>query len=140
MTARTQANVVALSADAGVAQGSANSAHSGGEYISGASIDPRKLTIVVVNGDSASHTVTIRASGNGNNTAGTAQVSPVPSSTVFTQSTLGDLVVTVANGTTQVIKLTTSDRFLQPDGNIYLDWSATTSMTYYVYASPYVVV
>lgn len=140
MTARTAATVVALAADAGVAQGSANSAHAGGEYISGQGIDLRKLTLIVINGDSASHTVTIRASGNGSNTAGTAQVSPVPTSTVFTQSTLGDLVVTVPNGTTQVIRLTTSDRYLQPDGNFYVDWSATTSMTYYVYAGTFVAV
>jgi hypothetical protein len=140
MTARTAATVVALVGDAGVAQGSANSAHTGGDYISGATIDPRKLTLIVVNADSSSHTVTVRASGNGNNAAGTAQVSPVPTSTVFTQSTLGDLVVTAAASTTQVVRLATSDRYLQPDGNIYLDWSAITSMTYYVIAGSYVAV
>ena len=137
MTARTQATVVALSADAGVAQGSANSAHAGGEYVLGSAVDLRRLTLVVINGDSSPHSVIVRATGNGNNVAGTAQVSPVPSSTVFTQSTLGDLTVAVTNGTTQVIKLTTSDRFEQADGNLYLDWSATTSMTYYVYANPF---
>jgi hypothetical protein len=137
MTARTQANVVALAADAGVAQGSSNSAHSGGEYITGSSVDIRKVTLVVANGDSSNHDVIIRATGNGNNVAGTAQTSPVPSSTVFTQSTLGDLTVTVPAGTTQVIRPSTSDRYEQTDGNMYIDWSATTSMTYYVYAGYY---
>jgi hypothetical protein len=137
MTARTQANVVALAADSGVAQGSANSAHSGGEYISGSSVDLRKITLVVVNGDSANHNVIVRATGNGNTVAGTAQTSPVPASTVFTQSTLGDLTVTVPAGTTQVVRPSTSDRYAQTDGNVYVDWSATTSMTYYVYAGYY---
>jgi hypothetical protein len=137
MTARTQANVVALVTDGGAAQGAANSAHSGGEYISGTTNALRKLTLVVANGDSANHNVIIRATGNGNNVAGTAQVSPVPSSTVFTQSTLGDLTVTVPAGTTQVLMPSTSDRYEQTDGNMYIDWSATTSMTYYVYSKPY---
>lgn len=137
MTARTQANVVALVTDGGVAQGAANSAHSGGEYISGATAALRKVILVVVNGDSANHNVIVRATGNGNNVAGAAQTSPVPSSTVFTQSTLGDLTVTVPAGTTQALVPSTSDRYEQTDGNMYIDWSATTSMTYYVYARPY---
>ena len=54
--------------------------------------------------------------------------------TVFTQGGLGDASFVIANGTTQYIGPLTTDRFAQPNhvygGDLWLDWSAATSMTF----------
>ena len=101
--------------------------------------NPGKMLIVVTVGSTAC-VVTLRASGNGVNVAGTAQVSPVPSSTVFTQSTVGDLVSASTTSATLEVGPFTTDRFLQPDGNIYLDFSAVTSVSVLAYQLPFVAV
>lgn len=65
----------------------------------------------VRNGDSSSHTVTLTTPGT---EAGLA---------------IADRVVTVANATTQLIRLT-KDLYGDSDGLVTLTWSATTSMTF----------
>ena len=136
MTARTVVTPLSLVKDSSVAQGSSFTV----DAVNGNVIlapGPWKILLVVTNGDSSSHTCTIRATGNGVNAAGSSQTSPAPSNTVFTQSTLGDLVVTVTNGTTRIIGPFTLDRYAQTDGSMSIDWSASTSMTAWAYLLPY---
>lgn len=95
-----------------------------------------KMMLVVTVGTTAT-TVTLRASGNGVNVAGNAQTSPAPSNTVFTQSTLGDLVSASTTSATIQVGPFTVDRFLQPDGNLYIDFSQVTGVTVYAYQLPY---
>lgn len=72
------------------------------------------LVLIITNGDSSSHTVTVTVPGN--NSYGEANPDPVR---------------TVANGTTVAFKLLRE--WADPsDGLIALTWSATTSMSYYV--------
>jgi hypothetical protein len=101
--------------------------------------DPSKMQIFCVIGSTAT-VVTLRASGNGVNVAGTAQVSPYPSNTVFAGGTTGDLVSASTTSATLMVGPFTTDRFLQPDGNIYLDFSQVTSVTVYAVQNPFVVV
>jgi hypothetical protein len=143
MAARTALTPVQLVADGNVAAGSSGTVDaangntvawnpSGSPAIWG----PNRVLIVVTNGDSASHSITVRASGSGVTAAGATQVNPAPSNTVFTQATLGDLTVAVAASATQVIGPLTSDRFAQADGSMSLDWTASTSMSVWIYQLP----
>lgn len=142
MTARTvipSANILAVSRDsfgtlpsavAGAATMYFNASPTGGIQA------PSKVLFFFVIGSTAT-VVTIRASSNGVNVAGTAQTALAPSSTVFTQSTLGDLVSASTTSATICAGPITMDRFLQADGNIYVDFSQTTSVTVYALQLPY---
>lgn len=133
MAARTALTPVALVTDGGVARGAgATPDAANGNTV--AFPGPFNVLVVVTNADSASHTCTVRAGGSGVTASGAA-AAPVP----FAQATVGDLVVTVANGTTQVIGPLTTDRFCQKDGSLSLDWSASTSMTVWVLQLPYTI-
>ena len=106
--------------------------------------DFRSLSIYFVIGSTAT-VVTLRASGNGVNVAGTAQVSPYPSNTVFAGGTSGDLVSASTTSATLQLGPITTDRFLQPDGNIYLDFTqagspAAVGVTVYCVQNPFVFV
>jgi len=106
----------------------------------GASYGAFQTLLVVANGDSSSHNVIIRGSGYTGAANGAANSGiPAPQNTVFTQSTVGDLTVTVAANKTSVIGPLTSDRFSQADGSLWIDWSAATSMTVYVIQLPVVI-
>jgi hypothetical protein len=147
MTARTQlptANILASSRDTFNTIPSAGfAAVAAGLYIAGGSgtteQDFRKMQIYCIIGSTAT-VVTLRASGNGNNVAGTAQVSPYPSSTVFVGGTSGDLVSASTTSATLMLGPVTTDRYLQPDGNIYLDFSQVTGVTVYAIQNPFVIV
>lgn len=150
MTARTAVTVTDLVRD-GSAAPSVNDAVAAGNYVecqtsSGGGIPAeaqamiRKLFITVDNAGTAAVTATVRASGNGVDTGGNTQPAPEPWNTVFTQSTVGDLAVTVAAGATEAIGPFTSDRFEQPDGNLYIDWSSATDVTFTVYQLPFNVI
>ncbi|MFJ5027796.1 hypothetical protein ACIQB5_06805 [Streptomyces sp. NPDC088560] len=139
--ARTQATVVALARDASAAA-TANSAHAAGDYVQvvNANLTAQnigKLLIVATNGGASSITVTVRAAGNGVDTNGNTQPAVNPANAVFTQATTGDLNVTIGAGATVAMGPFTSGRFGQPDGNLYLDWSAVTSVTFTVYQLPF---
>lgn len=130
-----------LSYDAGTLAPSAQSADAtNGNYVPdtvGSSYGPFKTVLIVANGDSSPHTVILRGSGYTGAANGAANSGiPSPQNTVFTQSTVGDLSVAVANGTTQYIGPFTTDRFAQPDGSLWIDWSAATSMTITVLQLP----
>lgn len=135
MAARTVITPVALTRDAATTQGAGNNADaSNGNVI--ADPGPNHLLLIVANGGTAARTLTIRASGNGNDATGAAQSTP-PWETVFSQATRGDLVVTLAAGTNYVVPPLSTDRFTQPDGSISLDYDAATSLTVYAYTLPY---
>lgn len=138
MTARTALTQVKLVPDTGNALGAGTTP----DAANGNTVPapgPFALRLLVLNGDTASHTVTVRATGNGVTAAGTAQVSPAPSNTVFTQSTLGDLVVTVAASAYTEIGPLTSDRFSQADGSLSIDYSASTSVKVWAIQGPIVI-
>jgi hypothetical protein len=147
MTARTQLVPVQLARDSiAVVEASATAAAST-MYIQGSNtsapasaVDLNKLMIRVIVGSTAT-VVTVRASGNGVNTAGTAQATPQTWNTVFTQSTAGDLVSASTTSQTLDIGPLSTDRFLQTDsaGNsyIFLDFSQTTSVSVVAYVSPF---
>jgi hypothetical protein len=96
------------------------------------SVPMGRLVLMVTNGDTASHTVTVRAGGSGVTPSGGNAV-PVP----YTEATTGDLNVVVANATTAWIGPFESDRFLQSDGNIYIDYTGVTSVTVWALMLPY---
>lgn len=137
MTARTVLTPIALVRDTGnvLGAGTTPDAANGNTVAAG----PFKLRLLVHNGDSAAHTVTVRATGNGVTAAGAAQVSPAPSNTVFAQSTLGDLVVSVAAGAYTEIGPLTTDRFTQADGSLSIDYSASTSVAVWAIQNPIVI-
>jgi hypothetical protein len=138
MTARTALTVVQLARDTGnpLGAGATPDAANGNTIASPGSW---KCKLLVHNGDSAAHSVTIRATGNGVTAAGAAQVSPAPSNTVYTQSTVGDLVVSVPAGDYYEFGPLTSDRFFQADGSVSIDYSASTSVTVWAIQEPVVI-
>lgn len=137
--ARTALTPVALVRDGAVAQGSgATPDATNGNIV--AAPGPFNAIIVVKNADSGSHTLKLRSSSYTGTPSGAANASLLSASnTVFTQGTVGDLSVTVAAGTTQIVNISTTDRFTQADGSMWLDWDASTSMTVWVLTKPYVV-
>ena len=136
------ANIAALTRDNSVTQGSPNTPHTAGDYIAAGSLQSTDLRKVLLNVQfgTTSGTLTIRAPGNGVNVAGNTQTSPYPSSAVFAQGAVGDLQV--AWGTTAgtvIVGPFTTDRFEQPDGNLYLDWSTVAGPVFFwVYQLPFV--
>jgi len=142
------AGLVALTQDAGVALPAAQAADATNGNVLPFSVTntpptfgPLNVVLVVANGDTAAHSVILRASGytgaaNGAVNSGLTS----PANVVFEQAALGDLSVAVAAGTTQVIGPLTTDRFVQPNhvngGDLWIDWSAGTSMTVLAYLLP----
>lgn len=134
------AGLVALSADTGTAGAVQTPDATNGNILPMApaatppTFGPWKVILVVTNGDSAPHTMIVRASGYTGAASGAANSGiPAPQNTVFTQSTRGDLSVAVAAGATEYVPLITTDRFVQPNGttggDLWIDWSASTSMS-----------
>jgi hypothetical protein len=140
--------LVSLAYDTGVLVGSAQAADATNGNILPFSITgtpptygPFKVLLVVANGDSSSHTLIVRGSGYTGAASGAANSGIIsPQNTVFTQSTLGDASYVIANGTTQAVGPFTTDRFVQPNatngGDLWFDWSAATSMTFWAYLLP----
>lgn len=95
---------------------------------------PFKVILAVTNGGSGSINAILRAAGYTGAAGGAANSGlPVPANVVFTQGTVGDLVVAVAAGTTEYIGPLTTDRYVQPNhvtgGDLWIDWSSGTSVT-----------
>lgn len=134
------AGVVGLAYDAGVASTAQAADASNGNILpfnissTPPTFGPFHVILAVTNGDSAAHSVILRASGYTGAANGAVNSGiPNPANTVFTQSTVGDLSVSVAAGATEYIGPLTTDRFTQPNhvngGDLWIDWSAGTSMT-----------
>ena len=140
--ARTQITAItALARDTVVSQAAVQTAVTTGNYISGGTQDISKIYLQVQWGTTAG-TVTVRAPGNGVNVAGAAQTSPYPSSAVFALGAQGDLAYSGGTvGGPAWIGPLSSDRFTQPDGNLYIDWStASGPVQFNVIQAPWVVV
>lgn len=135
------AGVVALAWDAGVASATQAADATNGNILSFSlsntppTYGPFNIILAVTNGDSSSHSVILRASGYTGAASGAANsANQSPSSVVFDQSSLGDLSVAVAGGATEYIGPLTTDRFTQQNnvngGDLWIDWTAATDMTF----------
>jgi hypothetical protein len=144
MTARTQiTTILAAGRDTFNTVPASPQAAAATMYIAGGAgateQDFRKMSIFCIIGSTAT-VVTLHASGLGVNVAGTAQTSPYPSSAVYTLGTMGDLVSASTTSATLQLGPLSTDRYLQPDGNLYLDFSNITNVTVYAIQNPFVVV
>jgi len=98
------------------------------------------LAILVLNADSSNHTLIVRASGYAGAATGAANASyAVDQYQPFAQASVGDLSVTCAHttGGYTLIESLSTDRYSQSDGSLWLDWSASTSLTVWVAQKPY---
>jgi hypothetical protein len=138
MTARTALTAVQLSRVGGVAQG-AGATPDATNGNSAVSPGPFRSIIIVKNADGSSHSCIIRASGYAGVPTGAANSGYVAGQyQPYATASRGDLTVVVTNGTSQVIDLEGDDeRFTQPDGSLWLDWTASTSMTVWILQRPY---
>jgi len=138
MTARTALVPIKLVADTANALGAGVTpdAVNGNTIASPGSF---KCKLIIHNADTAAHTVTIRATGNGVTASGATQVQQAPSNTVYAQSTVGDLVASIPATSYYEVGPLTSDRFFQADGSLSIDWSASTSITVYAIQEPVVI-
>lgn len=137
MAARGTVTTIGLVRDGGTTTAGLTAASTNGHLVPGASSSLGKLLVRVVNGTTAG-TITVRAAGNGNDATGAAQTSPYPSNAVFAQGAAGDLTATWSTvAGTQVVGPFTSGRFTQPDGNLYIDFSTGTGVTFEVFQLPY---
>jgi hypothetical protein len=101
---------------------------------------PFHLSILVFNQDSSNHSLYVRASGYAGAATGAANASyALAQYQPFAQASVGDLTITCAHtsGGYTVVEALTSDRFAQSDGSLWIDWSASTSMTVWVWQRPY---
>lgn len=98
---------------------------------------PFKSEFIVHNADSSAHTVIVRAGGYQGVPGGAANSGYVTGQyQPFAQASAGDMSFIVAATSFAVIGPLDGDRFSQPDGSVWLDWSANTSMTVWVRQSP----
>lgn len=146
--ARTALTPVQLAYDAGVAQGSTGTVDAvNGNIVafnaaaSPATFGPFQVLLVVTNADTSAHSCIVRGSGYTGAANGAANSGiPAPGVSPFTMAMLGDLSVSVAASSTEVIGPFTTDRFAQPNhvtgGDLWIDWSASTSMSVWVYQWP----
>jgi hypothetical protein len=142
--ARTALTPVQLAWDAGVAEGSSGTVDATNGNIvpfattgSPAEFGAYNVVLVVTNGDSASHTCIVRGSGYTGTPSGAANSGlPAPGAQPLAQAMVGDFSQAVANGTTEFIGPFTTDRFAQADGSLWVDWSASTSMSVWVLQWP----
>jgi hypothetical protein len=139
MAARTALTAVALTRDGGVnlGVGATPDATNGNIVVSPG---PFKMGILVLNADSANHTLIVRAGGYAGVPTGaansgylTGQYQPLASAS---QGDLSIVCSHLTGGYTLIENLTTG-RFTQADGSIWFDWSASTSMTVWVVQKPY---
>lgn len=117
--ARTAITPVQLTSDSGVTKGAGASV----DATNGMTIadpGPYKVILEVSNSLTTSKNVIVRA--------GTSSSGSV-SDTVYSQQTKGDLTVAVAASSTVVIELDETDRFVQSDGSLSIDFDASSSGT-----------
>jgi hypothetical protein len=132
--ARTALTAVAGVRSGGTALGAGATpdATNGNIYAAG----PFKAEILIHNADSSAHSVIVRAGGYQGVAGGAANSGYVTDQyQPFAQASAGDLTVSVAATSYTVLTLE-SDRFTQPDGSLWLDWPASTSMTVWVKQAP----
>lgn len=98
-----------------------------------ASPGPFKSEVLIHNADSSAHSVIIRASGYAGTAAGAANSSYATGQyQPYAEASTGDLTVSVAATSYLALTGLDGDRFAQQDGSLWLDWTASTSMTVWV--------
>jgi hypothetical protein len=113
--------------------GATPDATNGNIYVAG----PFKAEFLIHNADSSPHSVIVRASGYQGVPGGAANSGYVTGQyQPFAQASAGDLTVVVAATSYLTLSALDGDRFAQPDGSLWLDWTASTSMTVYAKQSP----
>jgi hypothetical protein len=99
---------------------------------------PFKSEIFIHNGDSSAHNVIVRASGYAGVATGAANSGATGTQyQPFAEASVGDLTVTIAATSYLVLASLEGDRFAQSDGSLWLDWSASTSITVWIRQGPY---
>jgi hypothetical protein len=134
--ARTALTAVTAARSGGTALGAGATpdATNGNVY---ASPGPFKSEIIIHNADASPHSVIVRASGYQGAPTGAANSGYVTDQyQPFAQASAGDLTFPVAATSYAVLGTLEGDRFAQADGSLWLDWSASTSMTVFVKQSP----
>lgn len=138
--ARTALIPVQLGRDTGSSLGSGVTPDATNGNIVAGPVGAFHLGILVLNGDSANHNLLVRASGYAGAATGAANASYTTDQyQPFAAASVGDLTVTCAHtsGGYTLIEALTTDRFGQSDGSLWLDWSASTSLTVWVFQKPY---
>jgi len=137
---RTALTPVSLSRNAGSSLGAGATPDATNGNIVAGPVGPFHLGILVLNADSSNHNLIIRASGYQGVPTGAANSGYITDQyQPFAAASVGDLTVTclhTGGGYTLIEQLDT-DRFSQPDGSLWLDWAASTSMTVWVWQRPY---
>ena len=142
--ARTSLTPVQLAWDGNVAEGASGTVDATNGNIvpfnitnSPPEFGANNVVLLVTNGDASSHNVIVRGSGYTGAANGAANSGiPAPGAQPLAQAMVGDLSVTVANGTSQFVGPFSTDRFAQADGSLWVDWSAATSMSVWVLQWP----
>lgn len=132
LTAIQLVNVGSVNAGAGVVPD-----HTNGNIV--ASPGPFKATVVVQNAGSSA-TLIVRAGGYQGVSTGAANSGYVTGQyQPFATASIGDLSVTLTADVTTVVSFPQdSERFTQPDGSMWLDWSTpTTNLLVWVLTAPY---
>lgn len=140
MTARTALTPVQLSRNAGSSLGAGVTPDATNGNIVAGPVGPFHLGILVLNADSANHSLIIRAGGYSGVPSGAANSGYVTGQyQPFASASTGDLTVTCLHtgGGYTIIESLETDRFTQADGSLWLDWSASTSMTAWIIQRPY---
>lgn len=138
--ARTALIPVQLTRDGGGSLGSGVTPDATNGNIVAGPIGAWHLTILVYNADSSNHSLLVRASGYAGAATGAANASYTTDQyQPFAQASVGDLTVVCAHtsGGYTLIESLTTDRFSQSDGSLWLDWTASTSMTVFIAQKPY---
>jgi hypothetical protein len=136
--ARTTLTAVQLPNIGGIAQGNgATPDATNGNIV--ASPGPFQALVIVKNADSSSHSLIVRASGYQGVATGAANSGYVTGQyQPYATASIGDLTVAVAASTTELVWFGVDvERFTQNDGSLWLDWTASTSMTVYIAQLPY---
>jgi hypothetical protein len=133
--ARTALTAVTSARNGGTALGAGATpdATNGNIYAAG----PFKAEFIIHNADSSPHTVIARASGYQGVPGGAANSGYVTGQyQPFAAAASGDLSFIVAATSYAVLGPLDGDRFAQADGSLWLDWTASTSVTVFVKQSP----
>jgi len=139
--ARTTLAVASLTRDAGTALGAGVTPDATNGNILLGPNGGYNVGVLVYNADSSNHSLIVRASGYAGVATGAANASYATDQyQPFAQASIGDLTVSCLHtgGGYTLIESMTTDRFSQSDGSIWLDWTASTSMTVWVWQRPFI--
>lgn len=140
MTARTALTPVQLARNAGSSLTAGATPDAVNGNIVAGPVGAFKLGILILNADSANHSLIIRAGGYQGVPGGAANSGYITDQyQPFAQASVGDLTVVCAHtgGGYTLIEALENDRFSQQDGSLWLDWTASTSMTVWTFQKPY---